>query len=185
MKPIEDLKTEHEAVKITLKVLDRILSDAEISGQFTSPRHLEELMEFFQVFVDQCHHSKEEELLFPALQEIGVSKEDGPIGVMLHEHQLGRDYVAKMKAALVNYNNGAQGARQDLIRHGKAYIKLLVEHIDKENTVLFPLAEKHLSSKKQGELWAGFEKIETDKIGEGKHEAFHAMIESLHANYLQ
>ena len=91
MKPIEDLKSEHEAVKITLKVLDSIVNDAEKTGHITNPAHLGQLIEFFRTFVDRCHHSKEEDLLFPALEEVGVSKKEGPIGVMLKEHQQGRD----------------------------------------------------------------------------------------------
>ena len=73
----------------------------------------------------------------------------------------------------------------DLIKNGRAYISLLNQHIHKEDNVLFPIAEKHLSDNKQKELWEGFESIETQKIGEGKHEKFHKMIESLDKIYLQ
>jgi len=184
MKPIEGLKMEHEAVKITLRVLDSICKDTEKSGELTNPEHLEQLIEFFATFVDRCHHGKEEELLFPALEEVGVSREGGPIGVMLKEHQQGRDYVAKMKAALVRYRDGDRGAAGDLVHHARAYITLLERHIYKENNVLFLLADKHLSEDKQMELREGFENIETHKIGAGKHEAFHQMITSLERIYL-
>ena len=185
MKPINDLKLEHEAVKVTLRILNSICNDVEKSGQIANPDHLEQLIEFFKIFVDKCHHSKEEELLFPALEEVGVSREAGPIGVMLKEHQQGRDYVAKMNAALVRYLDGDREAARDLINNARAYITLLNQHIDKENTVLFSLADKNLSAEKQAELWEGFETIETEKIGAGRHEAFHRMIESLERLYLQ
>jgi hemerythrin-like domain-containing protein len=184
MKPIEDLKTEHEAVKMTLRVLDSMINDAEKTGQIKNPGHLGQLIEFFRTFVDKCHHSKEEDLLFPALEEVGVSQEEGPIGVMLKEHQQGRDCVAKMNAALVRYNDGEREAVNDLIKNGREYIALLNLHIDKENNVLFPIADKHLSAEKQAELWEGFETIETQKIGEGRHEEFHKMIASLDKIYL-
>ena len=184
MKPIEDLRMEHDAVKITLRVLDSICKQAEKTGEMASPEHLEQLIEFFTTFVDRCHHGKEEELLFPALEEVGVSREGGPIGVMLKEHQQGRDHVAKMKVALIRYRDGGRGAAGDLVDHARAYIVLLSQHIDKENNVLFVLADKHLSEDKQTELWEGFETIETQKIGLGRHEAFHQMIESLESIYL-
>ena len=122
MKPIEDLRMEHEAVKITLRVLDSICKQAEKTGEMASPEHLEQLIEFFTTFVDRCHHGKEEELLFPALEEVGVSREGGPIGVMLKEHQQGRDHVAKMKAALIRYREGDRGAAGDIVHHARAYI---------------------------------------------------------------
>ena len=55
--------------------------------------------------------------------------------MMLKEHQQGRDYVAKMKAALVRYQGGDRGAAGDLVQHARAYIALLDQHIDKENKV--------------------------------------------------
>jgi hemerythrin-like domain-containing protein len=185
MKPIEDLKMEHDAVKTTLQILDRICSEAEKTGEIPNPDHLAQLIEFFRTFVDKCHHGKEEALLFPALEEVGVSREGGPIGVMLKEHQQGCDLVAKMDAALSKYSGGNREVVPDLIQYARAYIALLNQHIDKENNVLFPMADKYLSSEKQAELWEGFESIETEKIGAGKHEAFHRMIASLVNIYLQ
>ena len=185
MKPIEDLKMEHDAVKTTLQILDRICSEAEKTGEIPNPDHLAQLIEFFRTFVDKCHHGKEEALLFPSLEEIGISREGGPIGVMLKEHQQGRDLVVKMNAALSKYTKGDRKVIRDLIQYARAYIALLSQHIDKENNVLFPMADRHLSSEKQAELWEGFETIETEKIGAGKHEAFHRMIESLENIYLK
>ena len=47
MKPIEDLKMEHEAVKITLRVLESICNKADKAGEIANPDHLEQLIEFF------------------------------------------------------------------------------------------------------------------------------------------
>ncbi len=116
---------------------------------------------------------------------MGVSRESGPIGVMLKEHQQGREYVAKMKAALARYLDDDREALREFIKNARAYISLLNQHIEKENNVLFPIAEKNLSDETQAELWEGFENIETQVIGAGKHEAFHKMIDSLEKIYLQ
>ena len=103
MNPVKDLKDEHQAVKMTLKILDKINQIIECTGKMTNTDHIDQLMEFFSVFVDSCHHGKEEDLLFPAMEKIGVSKDNGPIGVLLHEHQLGRSYVKGMQNALSDY----------------------------------------------------------------------------------
>ena len=58
---------------LTLKVLDRICQEDRTSGKLGDPQHVDHLLEFFTVFVDKCHHGKEEELLFPALEQIGVA----------------------------------------------------------------------------------------------------------------
>lgn len=185
MNAIDELVTEHEAVKLTLKVLGRINFEIEKTGEIGHPEHLKQLFEFFSVFVDKCHHGKEEDLLFPAMEKVGVSREGGPIGVMLKEHQQGRDLVAEMKAALSEYENGDGDGASKLKAHAESYISLLNQHIDKENNVLFPMAVKHLEGGDLTEMKKGFDRIETDRIGAGKHEAFHQMLDRLEETYLK
>jgi hemerythrin-like domain-containing protein len=184
MNPIDELLAEHEAVKTTLKILKRIGDDVAETGQISNPEHLAQLLDFFITFVDRCHHSKEEEQLFPALEEVGVSREGGPVGVMLKEHQQGRALVAEMKTALDQSKSGDKVAAQNLIQHANDYIMLLEFHIDKENNVLFPMAEKHLPKSKMDELKKGFDRIEEDKIGAGKHEYYHQLLDALEKKYL-
>jgi hemerythrin-like domain-containing protein len=184
MNPIEELVTEHEAVQLTLQILDRIQAEIENTGSIATPDDLAQLLDFFTVFVDRCHHSKEEELLFPALEAVGVSRAGGPIGVLLDEHAQGRQYVAGMKRAFSDYLAGHREAVQTIRTQAEAYTGLLRRHIDKENQVLFPLAARHLPPAKLAELKAGFDRIEETRIGAGRHEAFHRLLERLEAAYL-
>ena len=185
MNAIKELITEHEAIRLTLKILNRITSEIEKTEKIPYPEYLKQLFEFFSVFVDRCHHGKEEDLLFPALEAVGISRDGGPIGVMLNEHQQGRDLVSKMKHALSQYLNGDAGSAQKLKGSADAYIGLLNLHIDKENNVLYPMAIQHLSENKLAELENGFNRIETDRIGTGKHEEFHRMLNTLEDVYLK
>jgi hemerythrin-like domain-containing protein len=185
MKLIQDLRMEHDAVRLTLRVLECITQKIEQKGTPDDPRHVDQLLEFFTVFVDRCHHGKEEELLFPALELAGVARDKGPIGVMLREHELGRECVQKMKAAASRIKAGELPAAKDFARSARDYIALLNQHIDKENNVLFPMAERQLSEAALAELSKGFDRIEEQKIGVGKHEEFHQMIDQLEAAYLK
>ncbi|MGD2271740.1 MAG: hemerythrin domain-containing protein [Desulfobacterales bacterium] len=185
MQPIKELRMEHNAVQMTLRILEKICQQFDKSKENLNIQHLEQLLEFFRVFVDKCHHGKEEELLFPALEHIGVGNMGEPIAVMLHEHQQGREYVQTMNAAFAQYIKGDRRAADEFVKTAREYINLLEQHIDKENNVLFPLAEKHLSEQKQVRLSEGFERIETEKIGTGKHDEFHKMLENLESVYLK
>ena len=104
---------------------------------------------------------------------------------MLNEHQQGREYVRDMNAALAQYTNGDRRTVDAFVKTARGYISLLNQHIDKENHVLFPLAETHLSEQAQSKLGEGFEIIETQKIGVGKHDEFHKMLENLESVYLK
>ncbi len=185
MGPIDELKMEHQAVRLTLRVLETICRKMEQPGEAVEVQHIDQLLEFFSVFVDKCHHGKEEQLLFPALEAVGVKKEGGPIGVMLEEHERGREYVRKMKGTFSEYRAGQAGALAEFISEARGYIDLLGQHIQKEDTVLFPFAEKQLPAARQAELSKGFELIEIQKIGVGRHEEFHKMLENLENTYLK
>ena len=71
MKAIQQLKDEHEGIKIMLSILGQVRQQLEATGNL-SKEHFVGILEFLKVFVDKCHHAKEEELLFPALVTAGV-----------------------------------------------------------------------------------------------------------------
>jgi len=53
------------------------------------------------------------------------------------------------------------------------------DHIYKENNVLFPMADAHLGEGEMERLKAAFEKVESERIGEGKHEELHRLLNQL------
>lgn len=183
MKPTDQLKDEHKGIKLMLQILGKICEQLEARIEINAD-HLEKIIDFFKVFVDQCHHGKEENLLFPAMEDAGIPREGGPIEVLLLEHEQGRKYVRIMNEALGNYWEDASDTSSSLVVNSRSYIDLLTKHIEKEDTVLFPLADSHLLQKKQKELLQGFEKIELERIGIGKHEEFHRLLDTLEVAYL-
>ncbi len=180
----EQLKKEHAAIETMLKILDTVCSRLK-SGEKTDPADLDRIIEFFRVFADGCHHGKEEEIFFPALEMAGIPKEGGPIGVMLGEHDRMRGLMRGLAGAVDRHRAGDQKARAEIIRHASDYAIMLRAHIDKENNVLFKMAETHLSPDDEKELAERFETMETDKIGAGKHEELHALLDRLEGIYLR
>lgn len=174
------LRAEHEGIKLMIQILEKAVSDMDKA----KVEDLEKMVEFIKIFADKCHHAKEETLLFPALEEAGVPNEGGPIGVMLMEHDMGRSFVAAMSEALEKMKAGDKGAGNDFKENAQGYGNLLASHIEKENNILFHMAEMSFSKEKDEELFEGFEKIETEKIGEGKHDEFHALLDRLAEEYL-
>jgi len=191
MKSTDELKREHEGVKRMLRVLGAVASKVE-AGSPVPHTDLDSITEFLSVFVDKCHHAKEEECLFPALEAAGIPREGGPIGVMLSEHAQGRAFIAKLKGAVAGYKSqktDAPGPKSgpvpgNLASAARGYIDLLTRHIEKENEGLFPMADMRLSPADDARLVAAFEAIERDRIGPGKHEEFHRMIKRLEKDYL-
>ena len=181
MKATQQLKDEHEGIKIMLGILGQICTQLKATGNLNK-EHFEGILEFLKVFVDKCHHGKEEDLLFPALEAAGVP-ENGPIAVMLQEHAMGRAYVKTISEAFAAYVTGDKSPSETIIQNVQGYISLLNAHIEKENTVLFVMADNLLPEKRQDELLEGFEKIEVERIGVGTHERFHGLLTKLKGIY--
>ena len=184
MKPTDQLKKEHEAILRLLRVLEKICTRVE-AGQEAEVAHLDQILEFLRVFADRCHHGKEERFLFPALEAAGMPKAGGPIGVMLQEHDAGRKYVQALSEASAAYAQGDLKAGDALVTAARAYATHLRQHIEKENTVLFPMADLMLSEAKQNSILDDFDRMEDEVIGQGKHEAFHCLLDRLSGIYLQ
>jgi len=70
MQATDELKKEHHAIELMLKILKAVSAKLEQGEQILAD-HLNGIMAFLTVFVDKCHHGKEEEFLFPALEAAG------------------------------------------------------------------------------------------------------------------
>ena len=110
----------------------------------------------------------------------GFPRQGGPIAVMLHEHETGRSFIRGIAegAAAVGTD---PGAAKRIIENGRGYLSLLRAHIDKENNVLFPLADSTLSPEDQQHLGHEFERFEAEETGAGVHEAVLKLLDELKA----
>jgi len=178
MSATEELATEHRAIQRMLAVLEAGAQRLE-AGQQVRPDLFREVVDFVRNFADRCHHGKEEENLFPRLQERGVPREGGPIAVMLFEHDEGRQHIAAIDDAIGAYERGDPAAARTIAENALAYVELLRQHIWKEENVLFPMANEVLSGQDQSELVERFERIETEVMGPGVHERYHALLDAL------
>lgn len=183
MKATDELKNEHQGIELMLRILQAIAGKLG-QGEQIGSEQLNGIMEFLSIFVDKCHHGKEEEFLFPALEAAGVPREGGPIGVLMGEHEQGRKLVARLKNAVTNYTSGDKTAAANVQVIVDEYVALLIQHIEKENNVLFAMADAKLDTAKDNELFEAFEQLEKERIGPGKHEEFHALLNRLEHEYL-
>ncbi len=174
----EDLRNEHEGILFGLQILDVMIRQLE-AKQLADPDDLAQMVQFFRLFADKCHHGKEEGLYFPALEKAGVRNAGGPIGQMLLEHAEGRRYVAGMSEACA-----AELKAGPFIVAAQGYIKLLRAHIDKENNILFRLGDQKIVAAEQDRLLKAFAAFEAEVMGPGVHEGLHEMLDRFENKYL-
>mgnify|MGYP005841228603 FL=1 len=182
MNATEILRNEHRVIERVLDVLQRIAERAGAGGPLDADS-ARQAVAFFRGFADRCHHAKEEEHLFPAFESKGFPRNGGPTGVMLYEHERGRECIAGMDEALTAAASGEAAAAGRFAHHAHAYVDLLREHIMKEDSILFAMADQAFTADDQQRLIAAFAQAEAEKNEPGAHEAFLRSAEELAARY--
>lgn len=148
------LRDEHDLILRALLSLEAAAERLVVGGALPGGLWTE-MIDWLRAFADHNHHAKEEKALFPAMVKAGVPAEGGPIAVMLEEHAEGRALLAAMRT----------GESVDQVAAAQRYIRLLRDHIDKENGLLFPLAEAVLDEREEAEVCREFTRTETE-LGE-------------------
>jgi hemerythrin-like domain-containing protein len=164
------------------RVIERVLAAVERLTQRPAGESIEpwkKALDFIRHFADQCHHCKEEKVLFPALEAHGIPNQGGPIGMMLLEHEEGRSYVRAMFDALSKIEKGDPSAQAALFENAKQYLRLLREHIQKEDDILFRMADEVIPADEQRQLLENFEAHEAEEMGAGVHEKYLTIAQEL------
>jgi hemerythrin-like domain-containing protein len=171
---------EHRLIERMLKVVSAA-ADRLDNGEEVDQEVFVNAADFFRNFADRCHHGKEESLLFEKMMEHGLSGEVGPIAVMLREHQDGRAHVRRI--AELSGKALDKKAAHELVLQTRGYVDLLGQHIQKEDNILYPMANTLLTSEDQEELGRGFEKVERELMGPSAHERYTRIVESWERKY--
>jgi len=164
MEPIRILREEHDNILVGLETLEACARKLRDNEPVPSGI-LEGLIEFFRLYADKTHHGKEEDLLFPAMIEHGFSREVGPVHCMLADHENNRALTRQMIQAASEYRSGDREAGQRFAAAAERYVSVLREHIQKENQVLFFMAEDALPPEDEPGLLAKFVDVDSNKIG--------------------
>lgn len=182
MNPTDILKAEHRVIEQVLDCLAKIAAEAGHQGRL-EVEPARDAIRFLQNFADRCHHGKEETHLFPAMEAKGLPRQGGPTGVMLCEHEQGREHIRGMEAVVEKAASGDPAAVATFRRHADGYVELLREHIGKEDHCLFGMASQIFSPAEQAKLLEQFERVESEHMGTGTHQRFLELANRLAKRY--
>jgi PAS domain S-box-containing protein len=170
----EILMGEHRVMEKVLTVLVGQTKKLVDGGAGAKEAHgrLARSLDFFETFMDRCHNVKEEKVLFPKLEQSGIPREGGPIGVMLLEHQKEREFLKAIRGSL------DAGESESVLERSKGFAELVKDHVWKEDDALYPMGKRVLSESDAQKLITGFDVIEKE-LGKGVHEKYHELAEKL------
>ncbi len=166
-KTMDLLHDEHVGVALLMKILDQQM-EAFAEGESPDYELMYEVMDYMVNYPDRYHHPKED-LVFARLEKRDPSL--GPaIQDLKDEHRLLHD---KGKALLENLDsvvNDFMVSRDTIETMTREYEQLLMRHMTREETKVFPSARRELLA----EDWT-----ELDDITESQHDpVFGEVVES-------
>jgi hypothetical protein len=135
------------------------------------------LIDIIWEFGEMCHNQREEKVYFPFLIERGMPPQ-GPIGMMLLEHQSEREYIDEIKSMFDEFEKTGT-LPKNFESTVTDYIELTKSHIWKENDILYPMGRNFISPDDDKILIDAFLKLEAETIGQGGFLRYKTLSDSL------
>jgi len=139
-----------------------------VQGRFDDYQFYLDAVDFIRNYADRFHHAKEEDTLFSALVANGMPEKSSPIEAMLIEHDQGRAFVKALEAGARLALDGASGQVEVIVESARGYAELLRGHIQKEDEILYPLAERILPEEVRPDMIRAYQRatsaVSTDFI---------------------
>jgi hemerythrin-like domain-containing protein len=148
---IESMMQEHEVIVEMLASL-KAMADKLAAGEPIPRKDVVDFGRFFRDFADKCHHGKEEDRLFVKMVESGFPQDGGPIAVMLAEHDAGRQEVRGLLAIGSRSGPLSDAEQAGIVDYAGRFVPLLYGHIQKENNILYPMAQNAISPEELARL---------------------------------
>jgi len=170
------LVDDHEMIERAMDVLKKELMKMpdKPHDSFVIRRAVDFLLEFG----DRIHNRKEETVLFPLMVKHGIP-EDGPIRVMLMEHESERNLLATMMTDISGLEKATVEEKEMFKQKGIEYLEIRANHIWKENDILFNMGRQVFQEKENQYLMEEFDRISTSAYGESAYQKFTQMLEEV------
>lgn len=175
------LVEEHRLILRMIALLERNAVQTK-AGACTNWQFYLDGVDFIRHYADRFHHAKEEDVLFAALVENGMPRENSPVAAMLMEHEQGRKYVLAMELAAREALYGKIGQERIIVENALAYAALLRDHIDKEDNILYPLAERIIPDAMRELILENYHKAESQSAADFRAR-YQAMVERYEQEY--
>lgn len=182
MKAIEILVREHDSILKMIEITTTLLKKEDITE--INIEHVEKIIDFIKNFADKYHHLKEEDILFLEMEKHGMSRESGPIAVMLHDHNEGRNYIKLAVEGIEKFKQGDISAFAQIQENLMAYCILLTNHIAKENNILYPMSERILPAHVLSAMSDDFEKSNANTFENEYYDKYLKLVEEFSNIYL-
>jgi hemerythrin-like domain-containing protein len=159
-RPTHLLRHEHRVIEQAMRALEGMCLTMRAGGSVPC-EELSKLLDFIRNFADGFHHAKEETYFFPALKQVGIRDENGPLAFLRTQHERERRLLSELGRAVEEYRDDPASAEK-LVSAALQFKDHLIGHMQQEDAILFRLAEEMLDDQIKDSLIRAFAREDAD-----------------------
>jgi nucleotide-binding universal stress UspA family protein/hemerythrin-like domain-containing protein len=161
------IRDEHRSLAAVLHASLERLKSAIAEGARPDPDLMRTIVYYIKTFMLALHHPKEEEYLFSKLSQ-RTPQFDPELDELKRQHARDNELVDELSATVERYIDGATRL-EEVDQVLNRYAKFAWEHMGREEGVILPAAQRHLTEEDWSEINDAFQKNRDPRFG-GKAE---------------
>jgi nucleotide-binding universal stress UspA family protein/hemerythrin-like domain-containing protein len=157
------IRDEHRSLAAVLHAWMHLIASARREGTPPDAALMQAILHYIRTFPVALHHPKEDEYLFRKLRE-RTSETDAELEELERQHVRDRELVAEL-AAMVDARSTGGVDTPELEHAVKRYATFVWEHLGREEGVILPAAERHLTEADWAEINTAFAENRDPRFG--------------------
>ncbi len=147
--PIGPLMIEHRLIERMIGVMRKQIDKIQESGS-VDPKFIDIAVDFIRIYADQCHHGKEEKILFRDLAKKNLKPDDKQLmDELVADHILGRKLTGQLIEAKKKYEKGDSAVLVTIVSILHQLADFYPKHIEKEDKRFFKSAMKYFAKEEK------------------------------------
>ena len=157
------IRDEHRSLAAVLHAWLHLVKTAREEGVAPDPALMQAIVHYIQTFPVSVHHPKEEEYLFKLLRQ-RTSEVNADLDELERQHERDKQLVTQLAETVKRHAAGGVTI-EEVEQAVSRYAAFIWEHLGREEGVILPAAERHLTEADWKEINAAFSENRDPRFG--------------------
>ena len=144
-KTLNIIRDEHRSIGAILHGMEYLVDRVRTRKAKIDPRVFSAMIYYLDTFSERMHHPKEDRYLFKAMRSRG-GEAAAVVADLEKEHAAGGEALKRLEQSLVRYEEGGDKEFPAFAEAVAKFVREYRDHMQKEESVVFPLAQRILST---------------------------------------
>jgi hemerythrin-like domain-containing protein len=169
------IKDEHSSLAAVLRAAEHVVGKAVSTGNPVDFKLLRAMLYYLREFPERRHHPNEDRILFSRIKA-RTDEADAAIAELEEEHGRGDRMLQSLTIALDDWETRPAAGGRLFAELLSGFASFYWAHMEKEETIVLPAAERSLSNEDWHDIHAAFESHQDPMFGEDVADEFRVLF---------